>query len=60
MQPYGQLLENGELALVLVRCNWTDAVLVDMVMRGMDGPTVLRAQGADTATRVIPCVAVTA
>ncbi len=62
LQPGWRLLdaEDGEQALALVRSSRPDAVLVDMVMPGMDGPAVLQALRADEATCAIPCIAVTA
>ena len=50
---------SGEEALALVREAHPDVVLLDVMMPGMDGPTVLRLLRDDPSTRGIPVVFVT-
>ena len=52
--------DGGQAALDLVRAHRPDAVLLDVMMPGMDGPTTLRHLQADPVTRDIPVVLLTA
>jgi CheY-like chemotaxis protein len=52
--------DGGQAALDLVRSHRPDAVLLDVMMPGMDGPTTLGHLQADPATRDIPVVLLTA
>ncbi len=52
--------DGGQAALDLVRAHRPDAVLLDVMMPGMDGPTTLRHLQADPATADIPVVLLTA
>ena len=52
--------EGGRAALGLARSHRPDAVLLDVMMPEMDGPTTLRHLRDDPATRDIPVVLLTA
>ena len=52
--------DGGGAALELARSHHPDAVLLDVMMPEMDGPTTLRHLRADPATRDIPVVLLTA
>ena len=52
--------DGGRAALELARAHRPDAVLLDVMMPEMDGPTTLRHLRADPATRDIPVVLLTA
>ena len=52
--------ESGRAALDLAREHRFDAVLLDVMMPEMDGPTTLRHLRADPATRDVPVVLLTA
>lgn len=49
----------GEEGLVLVTTLWPDALVVDGVLPGIDGKTVVRRIKSDTALRGIPCLLLT-
>jgi CheY-like chemotaxis protein len=51
---------SGTSALVLAREHNPDAVLLDVMMPDMDGPTTLRQMQDDPATRHIPVILLTA
>jgi len=51
---------SGVTALELARSHRPDAVLLDVMMPGMDGPTTFRHLQADEATRDIPVILLTA
>lgn len=51
---------NGEQALALCKSNPPDLILLDVVMPGMDGYEVCKQLKADTSTRHIPVIFVTA
>jgi CheY-like chemotaxis protein len=51
--------DGGEAGLALARARRPDAVLLDVVMPGMDGWAVLRALKADPGLRAIPVVMLT-
>ena len=50
----------GEQALALLREELPDAVLLDVMMPGMDGPSTFRAMQDDPALREVPVVLLTA
>jgi CheY-like chemotaxis protein len=50
----------GEQALALLREEKPDAVLLDVMMPGMDGPATFRAMQQDPALRDVPVVLLTA
>jgi len=50
----------GAVALELARKHQPDAVLLDVMMPDMDGPTTFRHLQADEATRGIPVILLTA
>jgi CheY-like chemotaxis protein len=52
--------ESGEEGLAMAADSAPDAILLDMVMPGMDGPAVLAALREGPQTREIPVVFVTA
>lgn len=52
--------DSGAAALELARTHQPDAVLLDVMMPGMDGPTTFRRLREDEATRHIPVVLLTA
>ena len=52
--------DGGTAALVLAREHHPDAVLLDVMMPDMDGPTTFRHLAADESTADIPVVLVTA
>jgi CheY-like chemotaxis protein len=52
--------DSGAAALELARAEKPDAVLLDVMMPGMDGPTTFRHLQAEEATRDIPVVLLTA
>jgi two-component system OmpR family response regulator len=54
------LASSGAEALALVRSARPDAILLDVMMPAMDGPTCLAHLRADEATRDIPVLFVTA
>ncbi len=51
---------DGERALALARAQQPDLVLLDVMMPGMDGHSVCRQLKAESATRAIPVIFVTA
>lgn len=51
---------NGQRALSLMREHKPDAVLLDLIMPGMDGAEVLREKNRDPGLRDIPVIAVSA
>ena len=55
-----QTCDSGAGALVLMRANKTDLVLLDAMMPGMDGPTTLSRMRADPALAGIPVIFLTA
>ena len=52
--------DNGRLALEEARQQHPDLILLDIVMPGMDGYAVCQRLRADTATRLLPVVMITA
>ena len=52
--------DGGAAALELARAHRPDAVLLDVMMPEMDGPTTLRHLKADGTTRDIPVILLTA
>ncbi len=52
--------DGGARALELARLHRPDAVLLDVMMPGMDGPTTLRHMRADSLLRTIPVILLTA
>lgn len=52
--------DSGQVALDLARRHRPDAILLDVMMPVMDGPTTLRHLRADPATSEIPVVLLTA
>jgi CheY-like chemotaxis protein len=52
--------DGGAAALELARLHRPDAVLLDVMMPGMDGPTTFRHLQADPQTCMIPVVLLTA
>ena len=52
--------DGGQAALDLARAHRPDAVLLDVMMPGMDGPATFRHLQADPETRDIPVVLLTA
>jgi CheY-like chemotaxis protein len=52
--------DGGARALELARLHRPDAVLLDVMMPGMDGPTTLRHMRADPLLRAIPVILLTA
>ncbi|MCL6429426.1 MAG: response regulator, partial [Anaerolineae bacterium] len=72
LQLYGRMLastgrsynllraSNGQRALALLRERKPDAVLLDLVMPGLDGYAVLREKRDDPAIKDIPVIAITA
>ena len=53
-------VENGAAALATVAVERPDAILLDLLMPGMDGFEVVRHLKADPATRSIPVIMITA
>lgn len=51
---------SGAEGVDLARTEQPDAIVLDMMMPGMDGPTTFRALAADAATSAIPVVFLTA
>ncbi len=51
---------SAEPGISLARCEQPDLILMDISLPGMDGLTATRALKADSATRSIPVVALTA
>jgi CheY-like chemotaxis protein len=51
---------DGQAALDLARGDRPDVVVLDLLMRGMDGMTFLRALRADGALAAVPVIVVTA
>ena len=54
------LAASGEEALALARAERPDAIVLDVMMPGMDGPSTLEALLADPSTAGIPVVFLTA
>jgi CheY-like chemotaxis protein len=54
------LAANGEEALRIAAAERPDAILLDVMMPGLDGPSVLARLRADPATAAIPVVFLTA
>lgn len=54
------LAESGEEGLVLAAAERPDAILLDVVMEGLDGPATLARLRADDDTRDIPVLFLTA
>jgi CheY-like chemotaxis protein len=52
--------ENGEQALATASASLPDLILLDVMMPGMDGPTVLARLRADPRTAHIPVIFLTA
>ena len=52
------LAENGEQALEMVRVGSYDAVLLDIIMPGLDGYDVLKVMKGDAALRAIPVIVI--
>jgi DNA-binding response OmpR family regulator/two-component sensor histidine kinase len=50
----------GEEGLALVAAVWPDAIVVDGVLPGIDGATVVRRLKSDTSFRTTPCLLLTA
>ena len=50
---------NGAEALTAVRANPPDLILLDYVLPGLDGPTILRALQADPRLQTIPVIVLT-
>lgn len=53
-------VSNGPDAIAYARAHHPDAILLDVMMPGMDGPTTIAALKADPETRDIPVVFLTA
>ena len=51
---------NGETALIIIRNNPPDLILMDIGLPGMDGYTVTKKIKSDPQTKNIPVIAVTA
>lgn len=54
-----EAVQSGEEAVARATCQRPDAILLDVVMPGMDGPATLTALRAGEATRDVPIVMVT-
>lgn len=54
------LSDGGERALVKMRVEQPDLVMLDVMMPGMDGPTILARMRADAELRHIPVIFMTA
>jgi signal transduction histidine kinase len=52
--------ENGEQALEMLRTEWFDVVLLDLIMPGMDGYQVLERIKGDTELRDLPVIVISA
>jgi DNA-binding response OmpR family regulator len=54
------LSDGGESALVKMRCEHPDLVMLDVMMPGMDGPSILARMRSDEQLKHIPVIFMTA